>query len=274
MKAITQLKAGDSFDSLRPEPEQSRKDIEVTSNPALTFLAELYGKFCLSVPEYEKRSEHIDYNEHACFVIRDALESGLQGIRSKDLEYLLMAIPSYHQVGGKRPNSSIEYWGGVFVNACINHCNDRDITLCAGNLDFDDLGTYNEGKNIVVRGNVGSGIGTRMRAGRIDVLGGAQDFVGDCMYGGEIIIRGDVKSVSLGHGMKGGVIRVRGDVNGNAIGDAIGGSIRVQGNAPEKSTGVIYIEGRMNPEQISPDMLGGTLYHKGKLIVKDGVRIK
>ncbi|MDR1604918.1 MAG: glutamate synthase [Gracilibacteraceae bacterium] len=95
------------------------------------------------------------------------------------------------------------------LNEKIRAARDKKITVencCGQRYIADGLG----GKEIVIRGTPGNGLGYYMDGARVTVYGNAQDATGDTMNDGVIYIHGS-SGDATGYGMRGGRIFVRGD---------------------------------------------------------------
>jgi len=75
------------------------------------------------------------------------------------------------------------------------------------------IGTGISGKDrrIVIQGTPGNDLATFMDGPTIEVMGNAQDGVGNTMNAGTVVIHGDAGDV-LGYGMRGGKVFIKGDV--------------------------------------------------------------
>jgi hypothetical protein len=124
---------------------------------------------------------------------------------------------------------------GFFLNALINQCIGRNITVVTSHLEVPlyYIGYRNSGKSIAVKGNLGASTGQEMKKGSIHVVGSVDSFTGELMEGGEIVVEYDA-GPSTGYRMRGGIIRVNGELG----------------------------------EMPGSDMEGGRIYHKGKLIAR------
>jgi glutamate synthase domain-containing protein 3 len=124
---------------------------------------------------------------------------------------------------------------GTFLSALVNQCKDEDITIVTEHLStpVGYLG-YKNNKNVLIKGNIGDTVGYEMERGTIRIEGNAIRGVGKDMRGGVIIIEGNAGE-EVGRFMYGGEIYLNGGYR--SIGD-----IRS----------------------------GGTIYHKGEILVKDG----
>jgi len=131
-----------------------------------------------------------------------------------------------------------ENFTGYYLSALINSSRDKDFKIITNYLTktIDWIG-YENTKNIVVTGNAGWGVGNRMEDGEITVNGNAGWWVGWNMKDGKITINGNA-GYGVGNRMEDGEIHLNGDY------ESLGG----------------YIS-------------GGNIYHKGKLIVRDGRRL-
>jgi glutamate synthase domain-containing protein 3 len=95
------------------------------------------------------------------------------------------------------------------LNEKIRAARDKKITLenCLGQRYIaDGLG----GKEIIIKGTPGNGLGYYMDGARVTVYGNAQDATGDTMNDGVIYIHGS-SGDATGYGMRGGRIFVRDD---------------------------------------------------------------
>lgn len=146
---------------------------------------------------------------------------------------------------------------GMFLSALINEGRDSEYVLSTTHIGFSihRLGYKNE-KSLIVDGDVGFDLGTKMQKGRIIVTGNSRGGVGEWMEGGDIIIGSCNRNVAgVGEDMKGGRIIVKGDIDGY-IGDHMsGGIILVLGLA----TGVYASVGR-ETEIIGKGMWGGEIH--------------
>lgn len=124
---------------------------------------------------------------------------------------------------------------GTFLSALVNKCKDEEITIITEHLST-PVGYfgYKNSKNVVIKGNVGDTIGYEMEGGTIKIEGNARHNVGRDLRGGAIIIEGNA---------------------GEFVGNCMGG-------------GEIYLNGDYC--SIGKTRFGGTIYHKGKILVKDG----
>ena len=259
------LKAEDLFDELNPEERQEEdKKFKVESNPALDAIVSGYEKFYIGPKDMRPET---NYSRCLPFIPE---------------KYSAENTEEFMMVSGKYEEPHIGKKLGVYVSALVNNCDENTFTLHTKHLPFDvhDLGYGNNGKLIKIIGDGCGGIGKNMEDGFIQVDGNADSLGdgikggviqvdGDCywlgsdMISGEIIINGNVgtKLVSPDSGtivaMHGGKIIINGDVGGE-----IGGGMR---------GGTICLNGKY--DKISTYILGGDIYHKDKLIVKDGKRV-
>lgn len=138
------------------------------------------------------------------------------------------------------------------------------------------VGSKMEGGTIIVNGNVGWEVGQQMKDGKIIIKGDVDEEVGLGMEGGKLVIEGNVR-YDAGQYMKGGKLYIKKSA-GHKLGLGMqGGQIIVDGDAEHKiggddysvepgmSGGEIHVNGNIG--RISNRIIGGRIYHKGKLIV-------
>jgi hypothetical protein len=127
--------------------------------------------------------------------------------------------------------------------------------------DINSVGRSMTGGRIHVKGNCHLSVGGGMGGGLIIVEKDVDfcDGIGEGMKGGEIIIKGDV-SGAIGWSMKGGIIRILGDATGKTINEAEERAIGY-----EMKGGEVHLHG--DYPGIGRSILGGKIYHKGKLII-------
>jgi len=185
---------------------------------------------------------------------------------SKDVEKFSIALCNFKkkpQIGGK---------AGLFLSALINNGEDSDYTIHTSHLeDLSSIG-YKNVKNIRVIGDAGDMCGDSMKKGRISVEGNAGSGIGDNMLGGTIEIRGNCPD--CGNNIKGGEIIIEGSIIGYvwALTAIKGGRIIVRGDVECEQIGNCMEAGeiRIGGElygNISKEIDGGKIFHKGKLIV-------
>ena len=150
------------------------------------------------------------------------------------------------------------YFTGCYLSALINGSKEQDFKIFTNYLikTIDCIG-YKNRKNIDVNGNAGRLVGGRMYDGKITVNGNAGSWVGWSMEGGKITINGNV-GWGVGDGMKGGKITVNGNTGERA---GIG-----------MKRGEIHLNG--DYEGLANYIHGGNIYHKDKLIVENGRKIR
>lgn len=163
---------------------------------------------------------------------------------------------------------------GIYLETLINNCEEDGIVIYAPPWKINQFGLDLK-KKVIVNGDMGDYLGNGMQDGIIILNGNASDCAG-AMKNGSMIINGNVGRY-LGTSMDKGTIIV----NGNA-GDDIGfalkdGEIIINGDAGreigQSFGGIIHLNGNygsINKYYTSSGIYGGTIYHKGKLIVKDG----
>ncbi len=169
---------------------------------------------------------------------------------------------------GELPNRA-----GLFPFYLINElCPEKEIALKI-NKPWNYIGFKNS-KILEMDGNCGDICGENMTGGEIVVNGDCGLMCGNHMTGGKVIVNGDC-GLMCGYCMAGGEIVVK-DECGTECGKSMaGGKVIVNGDCGDKCGvdmvgGEIYLNG--DYESISRHS-GGKIYHKGKLIYKDGEKV-
>jgi len=257
---MTRLKAADLFDGLDPEEKSNSRKLHPPKTGALESIIQGFDKIL-------KKSEHIDQlDELTAYALRKVLS---QEVHSADITAFILYIA---QSGNYFDENETAL--PVYINALLTCCKEAKIHLpltdlpdlsglCAnikhkeiylvGNPGFRFCDSF--GGTVIVEGDASDDVGAWLAGGKIIVKGNADYNVGLYMQKGRIVIEGDAGD-DLGKRMDGGLILVRGDVGKN-VGDEMKG-------------GRIYLHGKYEslgkPE-------GGKIYHKGTLIMKDGVKL-
>lgn len=256
----TIMRAQDEFDSLGHEHEQKTRKASVSKRKTLDWLLKGFEVVLASEMGNDRYTE---------------MESGkLKEVSGKLLNLIPYTIHPYDikdlavelQRYDDSDNYSFGNVSGAYLNACIQKCKDRDIELPV--RDYSEspiyIGEDNDGKNILVNGDVGYRAGFKMRKGKLEIEGNADDVLGGEMTGGTIVVEGDAFG-STGCAMRGGLIVVRGDLGyfescREAGQGMTGGEIRLYGNTKDD---IYEIFGISVPK-------GGNIYWKDKPIVADG----
>ena len=166
---------------------------------------------------------------------------------------------------------------GFFLSALINRSKEKGFMIITKHLEnsVDVIGCGNE-KIITIDGDGGSYLGYRMGGGEITVNGNAGWHVASEMQDGTITVKGDVQGY-LGNDMSSGIVRVEGDA-GQGVGSLLhGGTLIVEGDAPadvgyQLRGGDIHLNGDYG--LIGNEIENGNIYHKGKLIVWKGWKLR
>ena len=184
---------------------------------------------------------------------------------------------------------------GIFFSCLINKSSSKEITLLTSGFDFHFIGNKNNGKKIIVEGDLGDQVGRGMKKGLIKVSGNTKDNTGIMMAGGKLVIRG-CTGTALGQSMINGTIHVSGDT-GNLVGEGMnGGELEIKGNTGDylgvyMRAGKISVDGYagfnighgmtggkiyLNSDytSISRAVHGGEIYHKGNPIILYGKPVK
>ncbi|MFH0860841.1 MAG: hypothetical protein V1921_06535 [Candidatus Altiarchaeota archaeon] len=189
----------------------------------------------------------------------DSLEKDHAGEKfDEEVEEMFGNVGSYHNKAGLLYTALIQ----------ASSRNEFEITL-RKRVNF--LGRLLDSKKVVVNGDVGHKLGSKMKAGEIVVNGNAGLWVGSDMAGGKIRIRGNSDSFAGSWAKAGGII-VEGDA-GTGTGDGLcGGNVIVMGDAKgrtghDASSGVIDVKGKINrlSKKVGPSV---TILEGGKQVKK------
>jgi hypothetical protein len=255
---ITRLKAEDLFDTLDREKEQGEdRRIEVRKNPNLERIVEDFDK--ISKKCYEINYSNMDYGPDSWF-IKNACEyvhkfSGV--FTSGEIKFFELIIPQVITLN--IPQRFIELkWPqetllGIYISHLMNISPDKSFRFnFIEGYKLRYLGYMNSGKEIFVKGNVDF-LGAIMKKGKITINGNCDACLGVGISGGRILLNGHGGSYIAGS-MSGGVIQINGNA-GQLIGSGMeGGEIHLNGDY----------------KSISKYIQSGNIYHKGKLIIKNG----
>jgi formylmethanofuran dehydrogenase subunit C len=299
MHLTTRVKAEDLFDTLDREKEQGKdRRIEVRADRKLEELVN-YFEYVLNNESLKDLVIESKYR----WISRPSIKYSSEDI--KEFSLLLERHQSskyFNERSGIFLSSLINESYGKDLVLYTNHL---DISI--------DLIGFSNTKNMTIRGNAGRFLGRGMESGKIIVESNSKDGAGDFMTGGLIEIKGDAdyclgssmtggkiivrgnsdlatgclmengeitvfgnSEGELGRGMKGGIVRVYGNTKELSGWETEGGKIYVGGNAGNEAGykmlgGEIHING--DYESISREIKDGDIYHKGKLIIKDGKEI-
>jgi len=183
-------------------------------------------------------------------------------VKARDIYNFSVLIAQYQDA------DMFSIFAGHFLGYLVDHCIDDKITFKTKHLrETPNEFTIREDKEVEVFGNMGS-VGRNMESGRLILYGNAGNYVGFHQSGGDIIIAGDCGD-SLGYMMHGGSISVNGNA-GKKIGNSMsGGEIYLYGDYKSlKESEDFYAESKLIIK------CGGEVYHKGKLILRDGKIVK
>jgi len=215
-------KAADIFDELPPLEEHEQKKFKVERNSTLD--AFFRGLETIIDEPDEPNVEEV------------CKELPLPKYCARDVEAFSLMLTSEDY-----KTDSFEYHAGIWLNALIQRCPDKKITIHTYhlNVSLDRIGTDHKSKYLIVNGDVRNYCGRKMKGGIIHVKGNVGYNVGSSMEGGRIIVEENAETF-VGIEMEGGRIYLNGSYE----------SIRYH------------------------DTSGGNIYHKGKLIVKDGILLE
>jgi formylmethanofuran dehydrogenase subunit C len=165
---------------------------------------------------------------------------------ANDVEKFSIALNQFQE--------NIEYfseYAGAYLSALIEKCQEPNLIIHTSHLTvpLENIGYQNSNKNIIVNGDVGDWVGYEMCGGSIHVRGNGKNNVGYKMEDGIIIIEGNVDT--WGGNMGGGTIIIKGER---------------MGRMTDPQSDVWSTDER--------EILGGDVYHRDKLIVKDGEMVE
>jgi len=272
MKAV----AEDLFAGLNQEEEQERQDFKVERNSVLEQVIKGYER-CLQI-----KREH-------CMNVVDKIVP--QGVSREIIDTFFSLLPAYKNFFQFQLNT------GVYMSHLINNSPDDDFDLDLTHIEPTCyFGWKLKDKSLTLRGVLNLSTGYKMESGKLFLIGSSIEGIGDEMSGGAITILGDADHLGwamiggrilcegrvgwVGNNMEGGRLSVHGSAR--VVGDGMsGGKIHIYGNTKSvgahMSGGIIHVDGGLeflDENGLTEDMRGGDIYHKGELIVKDGVRIK
>ena len=239
-------------------PELKKREWEDNGEESETTkkLKDAYRKFL-----YEIKNRDVCSNDE--YPLASKLIEGIN-YSSEDITYFLSELE-------KRPEKQSSK-SGLFLSALINGSNENKFTIVTKNFAIPPncLGYKNLGKKIIIEGNVGNGIGDRMKDGEITVKGNAGDVVGRGMESGKIYVEGNAGDWA-GWGIRGGEIRVKGNVENYAGESMKGGMIIVEGNAGDlvgegMEGGEIVVKGNVN-YGVGTGMKGGRIVIERDVVV-------
>jgi hypothetical protein len=254
------LKAKDLFDTLEKEKEQAKDNkIEVKSDSKLEEIIKDFEKI------FEKAKSGGIILQSFYFDLKE-----IQKYSSKDIEKFSLTLSRYKDP--KYFNPAV----GIFLSYLINNSEDKEFVVHTNHLEDSIQGIgYSNSKEIIIKGNSGSNLGRDMKSGKIIVDGDTQEDIGHNMSGGSIEVNGNSNS-QIGYFMSGGEIILRGN-SGNYLGGFMEKGTIISFGDSKKGVGLcmkggkIYLEGEY--KSITTMIQGGDIYHKGKLIIKDGKEV-
>jgi len=265
MRTLTldrRMRNEDLFDSLELESEyDSEKRINITSN-VLKKIIQAYIDISKSDEIYESMNDSIKFYNRCLASIQNL------SYDSKTVEDFSLIMPYLY-------NDDVDRIAiGYFLSGLMNNCKDKDFLLKVGDSGIHEIGYKFAGRNLEIFGDVFSSLGSHMRYGNITLHGNAEGSgAGEYMKRGNIVIHGNSDGQE-GARAKGGIITINGDVTDGLTGFYNEGAKIVvngfcRGGIGECMTrGEIYLNG--DYESLSDKIIGGDIYHKGKLIIKNG----
>jgi glutamate synthase domain-containing protein 3 len=234
------LNAEDLFDSLKKEQrEPETRKIEIKKSERLEQIIRGF--------EEALKINHYFFYPKEAYNISNKLITILP--TSKEILDFSILMNDYQDY------SFFEIKSGQYLNALINQSEDNEFTINTRHLERlpNSIGYKNNGKIIRINGDAGDFLGEKMQEGVI-YTENTGNFLGINIENGTINVKnaGD----RLGYSMQDGTIYVNNA--GKSVGDGMQcGTIHI-GNSYKSLANTIH---------------GGNIYHQGRLIVKDGVKL-
>ncbi len=257
---IDSCQASKGFGLFKPETEQMVRRAEVETNEAIEGMKRAwaaYGDENIAISGFQRR----------------AYDKMLASI--KNLRYTAMDVETFSIALAEFQDEDFALKPGIFLSALINNCQEEKFVIYTRHLskEINRIG-YLTTKDITVEGDAGNAVGMEMVGGTIIVNGKAGYHIGRNMKDGTITVYGDVEA-DLGSDMEGGTIIVKGNSGLDTGVGMKGGSITVEGDAERDvgsgmKGGKIFLGGRYH---LASGIYGGSIYHKGKLIVDTGLKL-
>jgi len=235
---VDKLKSADLFDSLKPEEKQGVRGLDVKMNPALEAILKNFEAVLEKGGKPTNLEDHVPEEPYT----------------SKDVEAFSLAIAKYQTAKDFGQNA------GIYLSALCNKCPDNAFIIHTAHISapIEGIGISNRDNHLSVIGPVGAMPGLDMQSGRLDLYGDAKNGVGYGLVDGIIHLHGSA-TFQLGGMMEAGLILVDGNAGWETGIQMEGGTIRINGE---------------EIGSIDKNLRGGNIYHKGKQIVKDGIKVK
>ena len=208
---MERLAAEDLFESLEGEEEQSIIEFKKEDNPNLEHITKAFFASYKGILLKNSWSRDLDF--YTC----------LECVPSYTAQDIFNFTYIFNDILEKNFKFPIPDTAGIFLSALSHKCTDETshLPLHVISYSLSYIGFHNNGKHIIIQGNVGDDLGSQMSKGTIKLNGNTL--------------------ASIGYGMT-------------------GGSIHLEGKYYLSDHYVKYIK-------------KGEIYHKGKLILKDGKRV-
>lgn len=248
----THVRANDAFKQYKKEVKQPVRQVEFKEDGKLAKIRAVWDNLRFVTQDY------LEYEE-ACRLVRDI------GYSAKDVERFSIALADLQD------EQFFGFKAGFLLSALVATGKSRTYRITTRHLTYPihELGYLNpKNKKIIVDGDIGYGVGVKMKGGIIIVKGNTANAVGQEMEGGNIIVEGIVVDDMAGFEMSGGKILIKGN-GGDRIGYYMrGGTLEVMGTAGEfvgadAKGGMIYL----NCDYKSIDeTTRARIYHRGALV--------
>ncbi len=163
---------------------QEESKILVVENPAVK-------EICLFYDEWDKKNNIPEF-------LLDIYHRGIDCLQAKqftmkDVFDFSIFLKNYEQ-------RKYFYRTGFFLSALIQTSKEENFEVHTKHLHekLNYVGSFSEGKNLVVLGSSGFDTGHGLKSGRIIVKGDADTNLGASSEGGEIIVLGKIEDIGMG----------------------------------------------------------------------------
>jgi len=249
----SRVRAEDLFSDLTPEEEQSNdKRIDVRQRSLNEILLGFHAMLeeaeiinCGVEDLYYETSKHAPEN-----------------CSSGDIEKFSKLLIDKYADRTDSFGEGARYYFGAYLRRLIEDSKDERFRIYSGDSLLDDFSVDRMRENVFIHGNVGGFLGYQMGGlySKIFVSGNAGDCLGYRMSSGTIYIRGDVNAgdgeSGLGYKATGGTIKIGGEL---------------EGDINDYEDNFDYFAKDHEEDLIEGRQCGLTVYHKGRLIMEDGI---
>lgn len=246
------------LDKFVPQEKRMEKRISVKQNAKIEKVKKAFEKYCLE--KFEINSVCDDY-------YRESLKAlGGRKLTAKEVEMFSLSLAEFEKYAQDKWHGAKI---GYFLSALVNTGVGKEFVIhtdCLG-TKIDGFGCHNR-KRIMVIGDLGSGAGSRMMGGKMEIHGNVENSVGNVMKKGEIIVFGNAGGLA-GEIMKGGKVEIRGNAGDMAGYEQLGGTLEILGNVGNfaghvMTDGTLLIHGNTG-HSVGENMAGGTIRVDGRI---------